>query len=269
MFKIAIVIFREFLEISILLGIILAATRNIKNRSIYIILGIMIGVIGSAVIAFFISSISISFHEIGDEVFNASIILLTSFIIGFTTIWMNKTSRVIKHKINNIVVDIESDKLNKVMLTLLVSTTIFREGVEIVLFICSIAHSTIGDGENYLLGLGIGAFGGLTFGLGIYLGLLKFAGKYIFKICFVLLSFIAAGLSAEAAGILTSVGVIDILYTPLWDTSCFISDNALLGKMLKIFIGYEASPNGMQLIFYFTTLLLLFGIAKVQNRKIL
>lgn len=267
MFKIAIVIFREFLEISILLGIILAATKNIQNRAIHIVLGIMIGTIGSAIIAFFIKSITKSFHNIGDEILNASIILLTAFIIGSTSIWMNKTSKSIKNKVNNIVVDIENEKINKVMLTLLVSTTIFREGVEIVLFICSISRSAISHGENYLLGFVIGALSGVGFGTGIYLGILKFAGRYIFKVCFILLSFIAAGLASEAAGILTSVGIIDIYHKPLWNTSSFISDNGFLGKTLKILIGYDASPNGMQLIFYCTTLFLLFTISKIQNRS--
>lgn len=267
MFKIAIVIFREFLEISLLLGIILAATKNIKNRAMHIVLGIMIGTIGSASIAFFMKSITQSFHHIGDEILNAGIILLTAFIIGFTSIWMNKASKEIKNKVNNIVIDIESEKINKVMLTLLVSTTIFREGVEIVLFIFSLSHSAMSHGENYLLGFALGALSGIGFGVGIYLGILKFAGKYIFKVCFMLLSFIAAGLASEAAGILTSIGIINIYYKPLWNTSSFISDSGFLGKTLKILIGYDSSPNGMQLIFYFTTISLLFTISKIQNRK--
>ncbi len=267
MFKIAVVIFREFLEISILLGIIFAATKNIKNRTTYITLGVMSGVIGSAVIAFFVRILNRSFHNLGDEILNASILLFTVFAIILTTLSINRTSRGIKNHINEVIANIENEKVSKVILTLVVASTIFREGVEILLFTYSISHSSSVDGQYYLLSIGLAALGGICCGTAFYFGLLRFAGKYIFKACFVLLSFIAAGLAAEAAGILTSSGIIKMWYKPLWNTSSFISDSSLLGKVLKVFLGYESTPNGMQLVFYFSTLVLLFSIATLQSRK--
>ena len=50
MFKIALVVFRESLEIAILLGVILAITKRIEKSRLYIITGIMAG---TTLVAFF------------------------------------------------------------------------------------------------------------------------------------------------------------------------------------------------------------------------
>ncbi len=47
MSQIAIIIFREILEISIIISIIAAATKDLKNRTHYINLGLIAGIIGS------------------------------------------------------------------------------------------------------------------------------------------------------------------------------------------------------------------------------
>jgi high-affinity iron transporter len=88
MFKIAIIVFREFLEISLLLGVIMAVTKPIHNSKIYIILGSMVGIITSAIFAIFIRSITISFGGLGDEIIDASIILITALLISWTVVWM-------------------------------------------------------------------------------------------------------------------------------------------------------------------------------------
>ena len=67
MFKIAIIIFRECLEIALLLGIILASTRHIKDSKLYVIAGAMLGVVLSSIFAFFIRTITVAYGTYGDE----------------------------------------------------------------------------------------------------------------------------------------------------------------------------------------------------------
>lgn len=267
MLKIAIIIFREFLEISILLGIILAATKNVRNRMFYIVSGSMIGVVGSAILSFFARSLQNSFHENGDEIFDASVMILTIILIGFSSLWMNNAGRKIRSSIDNVVCDLEHGMVGKVMLTLLVASTIFREGAEIVLYMITFVQAHKSDPSvNYILGFAIGAFGGMMAGCAIYYGLLKVMSRYIFKVCFILLAFIAAGLAVQAAGILSSIGVITSYHQILWDSSWLVSDNSMLGQFLKVMIGYKAKPNGLQIISYVMTLATLFGIAALQSK---
>ncbi|MDP5109832.1 MAG: FTR1 family protein, partial [Rickettsiaceae bacterium] len=65
MFKIAIVVFREFLEIALLLGIIMAVTKPVKNSRTYIVLGALIGIVLAAIFALSTRRISTSFGSLG------------------------------------------------------------------------------------------------------------------------------------------------------------------------------------------------------------
>ena len=268
MFKIALVIFREFLEMAILLGIILAATKNVRGRGVYIATGAMCGVFCAAVLAFFTKQLAMAFDSIGDEVFDSVVILFTVFVIGWTAVWMQGYTLYIKQEVDSIATQIESGNTHKVLLTLMVAGTIFREASEIVLFIYSIITSSSVSSVDCLSGFLIGAVGGLSFGVALYFGLLKFAGKYVFKICSILLIFIAAGLAAQAAGILTSVGVLTNLTCSAWDSSWLISDGSILGRILKILIGYEAKPNMMQIAFYCATLTVLCACSMFQSKRL-
>jgi len=171
----------------------------------------------------------------------------------------------IKEEVGLIASKIEKGSASKVVLTLVVAGTIFREGSEIMLFIYSFVAAQDISAEQCIVSLAIGSLGGLSVGLALYLGLLKFAGRYIFKICFWLLVFIAAGLASQAAGIMTSIGMITSGSGPVWDSSWLVSDTSLSGELLKILIGYEAKPNTMQILFYFATLSILCICSHVQT----
>ncbi|MES2214688.1 MAG: FTR1 family protein [Pseudomonadota bacterium] len=267
MFKIAVVIFRECLEMAIVLGIIFAATKNVRNRGFYIVSGVLGGVFCAALLAFFIGRLSASLDGVGDEIFDASVILLTVVVIGWTAVWMQGYTLYIKQEVDSLASQISSSHTHQIVLATMVGGTIFREISEIILFVYGLVTSSSIESADCLMGLLVGATGGISLGIALYCGLLKLAGKYIFKICSILLIFIAAGLAAEAAGILTSIGVIKHLTYVVWDSSWLIPDNSIGGKILKILIGYEAKPNIMQLIFYGVTLATLLTLSKWRSRN--
>ncbi len=255
MFKIALVVFRECLEIALLLGVILAVTKQLEKSRIYIIAGVMLGTVSAALFAFFTRTISISFSGMGDEIFNSGVILLTVVLIGWTIVWMQGYGIKIKRHLNDLSVKISSGDSSYIMLILIVAATILREGMEIILLVYSISSVEVIDANSYLLGLIIGMVSGLTLGIVIYLGFIKLANQqYIFRISSILLMLIASGFAAEAAGILTSSGIITILPDQLWDSSWLVSDNSIYGKFLNMITGYIAKPNGLQVIFYICTL---------------
>ncbi len=267
MFKIALVVFRECLEIALLLGVMLAVTKQLEKSRIYIIAGTMVGTVFAALFAFFTHSISIAFSGMGDEIFNFGIILLTVVLIGWTIVWMQGYSTKIKQNFNNLSMKISSGDSSYIMLVLIVAATILREGMEIIILVYSISSVEIIDSNNYLLGLIIGIISGLTLGIVIYLGLVKLANqRYIFHISSTLLMFIASGFAAEAAGILTSSGIITIMSEQLWDSSWLIYDRSIYGKFLNMITGYIAKPNGLQVIFYACTLSLINILIQIKIR---
>jgi high-affinity iron transporter len=266
MFKIAIVVFRECLEIAFLLGVIMAVTKPIQNSKIYIILGSLLGMVCAATFALFARSIADSFGGLGDELFDASIILITAIIISWTVVWMQGYTKKIRKNLSKLSDNITAGAASKFMLVLVVAMAILREGAEIILFVYSISSTENIESSSYIIGLGLGGFAGVTVGTVIYLGLIKYASKYVFTISTILLTLIAAGLAAEAAGILTSSGIIEIYSDQLWNTSWFISDDSITGKILNITIGYDSRPNGMQIVFYLATIILTAGMMQVRSK---
>ncbi|WP_342271107.1 FTR1 family protein [Candidatus Tisiphia endosymbiont of Parasteatoda lunata] len=267
MFKIALVVFRECLEIALLLGVILAVTKQLEKSRIYIIAGVMLGTVSAALFAFFTRSITVAFSGLGDEIFNSGVILLTVALIGWTIVWMQGYGIKIKQNLNDLSVKISSGDSSYIMLVLIVAATILREGMEIIILVYSISSVEIIDSNSYLLGLIIGIVSGLTLGVIIYLGLIKIVNQqYIFRISSILLMLVASGFAAEAAGILSSSGIITILSDHLWDSSWLISDRSIYGKFLKMITGYIARPNGLQVVFYVCTLGLINILIQIKIR---
>lgn len=275
MMKVALVIFREMLEISLILGIVSAATKSVKNSRIYIVAGIMGGFICSAIVAFFITRLTSSLSGYGEEMMDVAIIMITVLVVGSMAIWVKNSGARFNEKVGKL--SAQDDSLSaRVMLVLVVATTVFREGTEIVLFIHAIASAYTLESTDYAIGFAVGMIAGVGAAVAISYGLSRIAVKYLFKVSFVLLSLVAASLASEAAGILTSLGMVDILSMPIWDSEEFIPDFSLVGRILKMLIGYNAKPNGLQVIFYAATLLLIYiasnlGASKVgkgQNVKI-
>jgi high-affinity iron transporter len=266
MFKIALVVFRECLEISMLLAIICAATKSIQNSVVYITAGIMSGIIAAALLAFFITKLTFSFSGFGEELVDVGIILLTVVIIGVTAIWVNKYASNIRHKMSDLSNKIERGSASKIILTSVVATTILREVTEMILYMHGLAVSSEFSPTDYILGFGSGIVMGIAVAVGIYYGLSKMALKYLFSVSFKLLVLVAASLAAEAAGILTSIGYLNVGNEPLWNSSWLISDSSLIGQVLKMLVGYNAQPNAMQIIFFVITAVFIFTSAKLGER---
>lgn len=264
MFKIAIIIFRECLEIALLLGVILASTSHIKNSRIYVIMGAMTGIVLASIFAFFIRTVTTVYGTYGDEIFDSGVILLTVVIISWTVVWMQGYTQKIKNNLGKLAEKITTNNASKTLLVAIVASTIFREGAEIILLVYGISSASLSASE-YVIGLVIGSISGFIVGVVIYTGLIKLAGKYIFKVSTILLILIAAGLASEAAGILTSVGVIEMYRETLWDTSWLIDNNSIIGKLLHITVGYDSKPNGMQIIFYLSSIMFTLTMMKIRT----
>jgi len=79
----------------------------------------------------------------------------------------------------------------------------------------------------------------------------------------VMLSFLAAGMAAQAIGFLEKADIITVLNTQLWDSSGILSDSSLFGKVLRTLIGYNDQPTGMEVAVYLATLAVTYILMKV------
>jgi len=266
MFPTATIVFREFLEIALILGIVMAATRGVPNRSLMVVIGLMIGVAGSVAIAFFTDSISDAIDGMGQEIFNATIMFIAVIFLSWTVIWMKKHGREMSQHLNEVGQEIVKGKKSLYVLVGVIALATFREGAEIVLFTYGmIASNAYPIGEVAMGGI-MGAIGGTIVGLMLYFGLLKTVKRHLFTVTSWMLIILTAGIAAQGANFLIAAGVLPELIYQVWDTSHIISGGGFIGETLSVLIGYTPRPTGMELIFYTSTLLIVGTAYKFAGR---
>lgn len=245
----AIIVFREMLEICLILGIISAALDNLKNKNILLLSGIIGGVILSITFALTMTYINGLFDGNGQEILKIIILATSIIFINLTIIWITKHRKELHNRINNATQQLINKEINILSLVVVIIFVISREGMEIILFLSGI-YSAGSTPLDLILGSIIGAASGITFGLLIYNGLLRIHIKHLFNVINIMLVLLAAGMSSQLANYLNSADLIEALSKQLWDSSWLINENSLTGKILHSILGYSSKPTQLQVIFY-------------------
>jgi len=253
MLQIIIVVFREIIEISLILGILTAVTKNIQGRTKWIASGLVLGLAGSFALAFFTDKISETFDGLGQEIFNGIILATAATMISWTIIWMQKHAKSISGELKQLSKSIAEGSAPLYSLLFVVCFSTLREGAEIVLFTYSSYISGISI-DQIISGLCIGLALGVSFGFALYFGMLKIFGKYFFIVTTWILIFLASGIMAQAFGFWIGADILPALGNPVWDTSNILSQVSIFGKFLHIFLGYIDRPAGLQVIAYLVNL---------------
>ena len=88
-----VIVFREVIEIALVLSIVMAATRGMPGRLRLALAGLGLGVFGAMLVAFFTDRISQAIDGVGQEVFNAAIMFIAVGFLSWTVIWMKRHGR--------------------------------------------------------------------------------------------------------------------------------------------------------------------------------
>jgi high-affinity iron transporter len=248
-----IIVFREVIEAGLIVGIVMAATRGVIGRGRWVTLGIAAGILGSGIVAAFAGVISDAFEGAGQELFNACVLGTAVVMLMWHNAWMARHGREIAMAMHDLGSAVSAGARPLTALAIVIGLAVLREGSEVVLFLYGILASGT-SGAELLLGSVLGLATGAAFTALTYYGLLAIPSRHIFSVTSVLIALLAAGMASQAAQFLNAGGIVTALDSTLWDTSAFLSEGSLFGKLLHILVGYTARPTEMQLIVYLTTL---------------
>lgn len=251
---IALLVFREVLEAALIVTIVCAATRGVPRRGVYVTGGLVLGVIGALLVALSAGALANAFSGVGQEVFNAAVLLAAVLMIGWHVLWMSSHGRQLASDMKALGGAVQRGSSSLIMLLLVVALAILREGSEVVLFLYGMVA---GGADGVIGGLALGIVGGVAVGFALYFGLLRIPLRHFFTATNALLVLLAAGLAASAARYLVQANLLPALNGQLWDSSWLLSNGSLPGQTLHILIGYDAHPSGIMLVFYLGVVLLL------------
>jgi high-affinity iron transporter len=258
-----IIVFREIIEAGLVVGIVLAATRGVPSRGLWVGYGVAGGVAGACLVAAFAGVIANAFAGSGQELFNAVILLAAVVMLAWHNVWMARHGREIATAVKAVGKAVAAGSRTMAALAIVVGIAVLREGSEVVLFLYGIAMSS----KETAIAMVTGGVTGVLLGAGVsammYYGLLRIPARHLFSVTSWLLALLAAGMAAQAVAFLQLAGIVTVFAQTLWDTSNFLADNSVLGKVLHTLIGYTDRPTALQLLVYLATLATIFVLMRL------
>ena len=256
MLGIALLVFREVLEAALIVTVVAAATRGVPRRSVFVGGGIALGVIGAIVVAVCMGFIEGSLGGVGQEVFQAVVLLTAVVMIGWHVTWMSSHGKEMVQQMQRVTDSVKAGSSSIAILLAVVALAVLREGSEVVLFLFGMAAGGASK-LGFIGGVPLGLAGGVAVGFALYFGLLRIPIRYFFTATNWMLVVLASGLAASAAGFLVQANLLPAWGNQLWDTSWLLSNRSIVGQTVHVLTGYEARPAGMQLVFWIGTFIVL------------
>ena len=199
-----IIMFREVLEASLIIGILYTYLKKSQNESS---LKMLWGGVVSAILLSLISSVAFQtiaggFEGNSSKIFEGVVMIIASVVLTTMIIWMAQNKNISEDLKNKAKESLSSGF--KYGIFTLAFVAVFREGVEIILFLYAIG---IKDGISIFPSI-IGTVLGLLAGYAIFVQGVKIPLKTFFNTTSVFLVFVAAGMLTYGVHELESGGVI-------------------------------------------------------------
>jgi high-affinity iron transporter len=259
-----IIVFREVIEAGLIVGIVLAVTRGVRGRGQWVAAGVVTGVLGAGILAIFAEGISNAFAGSGQEMFNASVLGTAVAMLMWHNAWMASHGQEMAASMAAVGQAVASGRRHMAALAMVVGLATLREGSEVVLFLYGIVAAGATAMSLFLGGL-LGLAAGAAFSALTYLGLIAIPSRYIFAVTTVLITLVAAGMAAQAVQFLDAAGLVNVLGQRLWDSSAWLPQDSILGRLLHTLVGYTDQPTELQLITYIATLAIMTALTRISG----
>ena len=253
----SIIVLRESFEAALLIGIIAAATRSIAGRGRWISAGILAGLAGACVVAAMTERIAMLFDGAGQELFNVCVLGVAVVLLGWHNIWMSAHGAELATDAKRVGRDVEEGRSRLSSILIVIALAVLREGSESVLFLYGLMSNGEVTGAAIATGAVLGLLMGAALGIVLYVGMLRIPMRWFFSITSTLILLIAAGMASRIAQFLIQADFLPSLRSPLWDLSSVLPTNSTAGGLLRALMGYDAAPDGMQVVFYIVTALVI------------
>lgn len=253
--------FRETFEAALVIGIMLGYLTKTDNGPYrkYVFAGTLGGIALSILAAIAFSMVAGGFAGANEQIFEGTTMIVASFLVTTMIVWMagqqNMGER-IRRKVKG-----DIDKKYGIGIALFSLFSVFREGVEIVLFLNAAAFSA---GSSSAFGASAGVIGALGISYLFFKAIVKLNLRHFFLITGTMLTLVAAGLFAHGLHEFQEAGIIPFLSTEAWNTKIFLDDKSALGSMARSIFGYNDNPTHLEVLGYIAFLA---GVAFFWNRE--
>jgi high-affinity iron transporter len=233
---------REGIEAALIVGIILGYLKKVGAETLAkpIYYGVGLGVLASIGVAGLFLLLRVEFAGRYEQLFEGITMLVAAVILTTMILWMRNNSKTYSEDLRE-KVETALTKRQSYGLASLAFVSIWREGIETVLFLGSASFTS--SGIQLLIG------GGLGLGLAVLIGvaIMKYSVRLdlrtFFNVTGILLILFAAGLVGRSILEFQEAGVIAPMIEHVYDINWLIDGQSTAGKLLTALLGYDASPS--------------------------
>ncbi len=252
-----VITFREALEAALIIGILAAYLKKVDRSDLnkYLYIGTGTALLASLIVAVIFTTIYGGLEGQAAKIFEGLATLSAAAVLTYMIFWMTKHSHELKGELHE-KMDAAISRGEVYGIVTVAFLSVFREGVETVLFLGASAISSPGD---TILGalLGIGVVLGITYFMfeGIYL----LDIKKFFKYTSIVLLVFAAGLTAYGVHELNEAALIPTVVEHVWDINPPLNpdgsypalhEKGSIGLILKSLVGYNGNPSLTEVLAY-------------------
>ncbi len=242
---------REGIEAALIIGILLAYLTKTDRREYhrYIHYGVLAAIIASIIAAGAFTVIYGGFSGEGEAIFEGVAMILAVVVLTSMIFWMMKAAKDLRKNME-MRVDALIDNREVYGLTFLAFISVFREGIETVLFMAGISAGT--SPTEAFIGGGLGILAAVLVGYAIFRTSWKIDLRRFFTVTSVLLVVIAAGLFAHGVHELQEAYGITLGAAEVYNIKAVFPDGESnpAGYLLRGILGYNDNPTQLEVAAY-------------------
>jgi high-affinity iron transporter len=249
--------FREALEAALIIGIIAAYVAKMGRYDLnrYINIGVICALVASLAVAMIFKTVYGELSGTAEQLFEGAAALTAAVVLTYMILWMANNSGQIKGEVQE-KIDLSISKGQVFGIAALSFIAVFREGVETVLFLGTLA---INDPFDTISGFIIGLAAVIVLSFIMFKGTYRLdIGRFFRYTSFMLILF-SAGLVATGVHEFNEAGIIPSGIGHVWDLNPALNpdgtypplhENGLIGGSLKALMGYNGDPSLTEVMAY-------------------
>lgn len=243
-----VIIARESLEASLLIGILLSCLVRTNGREHW--KAVWLGASGAGLLSILLAASIVltigSLEGVVQEALEGLVMLAAAAVLTYVLLWFRQHGSEIHSSVQLSVATAVSAGSSGAI-ALLSFLAVFREGVETALYLS--AMSAGNSGVGIWMGAAAGFVTAASGGYAAYRGSRILNPGTFFKVTGFVLTIFGAGMVGQGTLALQAAGLFPGTIT-IWDTSSALSDTSTLGTILRTLVGYSATPSLLQVILW-------------------
>ena len=251
---------REGLEAALIIGIVLAYLQRTGRQQFVssvwsgLLAALVFCAVGGTLIFMALGGLS----DRALKLFEGIACLSAAVILTAVIVWMHRNARNLGKELRAAVdtaVESSSNSKHSWALFGLIFVTVGREGLETILILPGMRSSAELSSGEMTAGIVSGLALAIVLGVAFHRGSKVLDLQRFFRYTGVLLIFFAAGLVAYGIHELQSAGSFPVVVKEVWNTNGVLYEKEGFGLLLKGLFGYNGNPSLIEVICYFTYLI--------------